>query len=76
MRGFEPPPAASHDGELATGPKARPHFLQVQMDKRYIHDTTTTYMLMCTLISQFRLSRDAGEVAALALAAALTVSFS
>jgi len=52
------------------------HFLQVQMDKRYIHDTTTTYMLMCTLISQFRLSRDAGEVAALALAAALTVSFS
>ena len=52
------------------------HFLQVQMDKRYIHDTTTTYMLMCTLISQFRLSRDAGGVAALALAAAFTVSFS
>ena len=25
VRGFEPPPAASHDGELATGPKARPH---------------------------------------------------
>ena len=24
VRGFEPPPAASHDGELATGPKARP----------------------------------------------------
>jgi len=46
------------------------------MGKRYIHDTTTTYLVMSTLISQFRLSRDAGEVAALALAAALTVSFS
>jgi hypothetical protein len=52
------------------------HFLQVQMDKRYIHDTPTTYLVMCTLMSQFRLSHDAGEVAAPALAAALTVSFS
>ena len=29
VRGFEPPPAASHDGELATGPKARPQLCLV-----------------------------------------------